>query len=178
MRLAYLHSGSIPSVYANGVHVMRMCDAFTEAGHEVTLYALPGSVRTEDVYDYYGVRHRFPIRTIGAPSIARLGMWIRALRVRADIRRRGRPDLTYGRDLYSLVAVSDLGPLVYETHLLWDDRVWRWLERRLFQARTLRRLGTSVAADGRIDDAPDEFAVVHPCRLSPSMECQTRRQRA
>ena len=29
MRLAYLHSGSIPSVYANGVHVMRMCDAFT-----------------------------------------------------------------------------------------------------------------------------------------------------
>jgi glycosyltransferase involved in cell wall biosynthesis len=145
MRLAYLHSGSIPSVYANGVHVMRMCDAFTEAGHEVTLYALPGSVRTDDVYDYYGVRHRFPIRTIGAPPIALLGMGIRALRIRADIRRRGRPDLAYGRDLYSLAAVSDLGPFVYETHLLWDDRSWRWLERRLFRARTLQRVVTVSA---------------------------------
>lgn len=145
MRLAYLHSGSIPSVYANGVHVMRMCDAFTEAGHEVTLYALPGSVHADDVYDYYGVRHRFPIRTIGAPTrIALLGMGIRALRVRADVRR-SRPDLTYGRDLYSLAAVADLGPLVYETHLLWDDRAWRWLERRLFRARTLQRVVTVSA---------------------------------
>lgn len=150
MRLAYLHSGSIPSVYANGVHVMRMCDAFTEAGHEVTLYALPGSVHADDVYDYYGVRHRFPIRTIGAPTrIALLGMGIRALRIRADIRRRGRPDLAYGRDLYSLAAVSDLGPLVYETHMLWDNRVWRWLERRLFRARTLQQVVTvsTILAD-------------------------------
>jgi glycosyltransferase involved in cell wall biosynthesis len=145
MRLVYLHSGSIPSVYANGVHVMRMCDAFTEAGHEVTLYALPGALRTDDVYDYYGVRHRFPIRTIGAPRLGRLGMGIRALRIRAELRRRGRPDLAYGRDLYSLLAVADLGPLVYETHLLWDDRVWRWLERRLFRARTLRRVVTVTA---------------------------------
>lgn len=77
-RLVYLHSGSIPSVYANDVHVMRMCDAFTEAGHEVTLYALPGSVHADDVYDYYGGRHRFPIRTIGAPTRnAVLGMGIR-----------------------------------------------------------------------------------------------------
>jgi glycosyltransferase involved in cell wall biosynthesis len=145
MRLAYLHSGSIPSVYANGVHVMRMCDAFTEAGHEVTLYALPGSVHADDVYDYYGVRHRFPIYTISAPTrIVLLGMGIRALRVRADVRR-SRPDLAYGRDLYSLAAVSDLCPLVYETHMLWDNRAWRWLERRLFRARTLQRVVTVSA---------------------------------
>lgn len=117
-----------------------MCDAFAEAGHDVVLYALPGSIAVEDVYDYYGVRHRFPIRSIGAPAIKLVGMWIRAFRVRNDIRRQGGFDLTYGRDPWSLLAVADLGPFVYETHLLWDSRHWRWLERRLFRARTLARV--------------------------------------
>lgn len=150
MRLVYLHSGSIPSVYANGVHVMRMCDAFTEAGHDVTLYALPGSISVEDVYGYYGVRHRFPIRRIAAPRLPLVGPWMRAVRIRGDLRRvshrQGRPDLAYGRDLHGLLAVAPFGPFVYETHLLWDSRQWRWLERRLFRARTLARVVVVSAA--------------------------------
>jgi glycosyltransferase involved in cell wall biosynthesis len=140
VRLVYLHCGTIPSIYANGVQVMRMCDAFTEAGHDVVLYALPGSINVDDVYDYYGVRHRFPIRRIGVPPIKLLGLWLRAVRVRDDIRRQGGFDLAYGRDPWSLLAVAGLGPFTYETHLLWDSRHWRWVERRLFRARTLERV--------------------------------------
>ncbi|MEV5880819.1 glycosyltransferase family 4 protein [Streptomyces sp. NPDC052101] len=140
MRIAYLHSGSIPSVYANGVHVMRMCDAFTDAGHEVVLYAPPGTAPAEDVHAYYGTRNRFEVRTVAQPRIPGLGVWIRAWRVRADLRRRGVPDLLYGRDLRALLAASDLAPLVYETHLLWRDRVVRGIERLLFGRRNLRRV--------------------------------------
>ncbi|MEK8143062.1 hypothetical protein NKH18_15340 [Streptomyces sp. M10(2022)] len=43
-----------------------MCDAFAAAGHEVTLYSVPGS--GEDPYAYYGVRHRFPIRLVACPD--------------------------------------------------------------------------------------------------------------
>ena len=83
MRLVYLHCGTIPLVYANGVQVMRMCDALSDAGHDVVLYALPASIEVDDVYDYYGVRHRFPIRRIGLPSTRPLDLGRRAVAVRA-----------------------------------------------------------------------------------------------
>jgi glycosyltransferase involved in cell wall biosynthesis len=140
VRLVYLHCGTIPSIYANGVQVMRMCDAFSEAGHEVVLYALPGSIDVDDVYDYYGVRHRFSLRRIGIPPIKLVGAWMRALRVRGDIRRQGGFDLAYGRDPWSLLAVANLGPFVYETHLLWASRHWQWVERRLFRSPRFARV--------------------------------------
>ncbi|MEU6114451.1 glycosyltransferase family 4 protein [Streptomyces sp. NPDC047117] len=140
MRIAYLHSGSIPSIYANGVHVMRMCDAFTDAGHEVVLYALPGATPVEDVHGYYGTRNRFGVRTAAQSHLPGLGVWSRALRVRTDLRRQGPPDLLYGRDLRALLACSDLAPLVYETHLLWSSPVVRGLERLLLRSSNLRRV--------------------------------------
>ncbi|MEI5033300.1 hypothetical protein RB201_11765 [Streptomyces sp. S1A(2023)] len=86
MRIAYLHGGGMPSPFANGVHVMRMCDAFAAAGHEVTLYSMPGS--DEDPYTYYGVRHRFsdPPRRLSR---------LHALRLLEA--RRGHPDTHCGR---------------------------------------------------------------------------------
>ncbi|MBW5420352.1 glycosyltransferase [Streptomyces sp. BG9H] len=140
MRIAYLHSGSIPSVYANGVHVMRMCDAFTDAGHEVVLYALPGTVPAGDVHRYYGTRNRFEVRSIAQPALRGLGVWIRAWRIRADLHRRGTPDLLYGRDLRALLVSSGLAPLVYETHLMWPRRIVRRIEGVLFRRRNLRRV--------------------------------------
>ncbi|MCT9011633.1 glycosyltransferase family 4 protein [Streptomyces rhizosphaerihabitans] len=140
MRIAYLHSGSIPSVYANGVHVMRMCDAFTDAGHEVVLYALPGTVPAGDAHRYYGTRNRFEVRSIAQPALLGLGVWIRAWRIRADLRRRGTPDLLYGRDLRALLVSSGLTPLVYETHLMWSERIVRRIEGVLFRRRNLRRV--------------------------------------
>ncbi|WP_051967522.1 glycosyltransferase family 4 protein [Kitasatospora mediocidica] len=140
MRIAYLHSGSIPSVYANGVHVMRMCDAFADAGHEVVLYALSGSAPAEDVHAYYGTRNRFTVRTVPLPSVPVLGWWIRAWRVRREVRRDGVPDLLYGRDLRALLLASRLAPLVYETHILWASRTVRAIEQLLFRARGLARV--------------------------------------
>ncbi|GAA0463705.1 glycosyltransferase family 4 protein [Streptomyces olivaceiscleroticus] len=140
MRIAYLHSGSIPSIYANGIHVMRMCDAFTDAGHEVVLYALPGTAPAEDVHGYYGTRNCFAVRTVAQSPLPGLGVWSRARRVRADLRRQGLPDLLYGRDLRALLACSDLAPLVYETHLLWSGRAARGIESLLLRRRNLRRV--------------------------------------
>ncbi|MCX5379736.1 glycosyltransferase family 4 protein [Streptomyces sp. NBC_00091] len=121
MRIAYLHGGSIPSFFANGVHVMRMCDAFTDAGHEVTLYSLPGTYTDEDPYAYYGVRHRFPIRLVPAPDYTPDGYRARGERIRDLLTGDGAPDLIYARDPYSLTATADLAPFVYEVHQLRRD---------------------------------------------------------
>ncbi|MFD3658823.1 glycosyltransferase family 4 protein [Streptomyces sp. NPDC058620] len=139
MRIAYLHAGSIPSVYANGIHVMRMCDAFSAAGHDVTLYALPPSYQAHDPYKYYGVRHRFRIRTVPLPDDTHSSLLARAETVRAiladDV-----PDLVYGRDPYSVLAAADLAPAVYESHQLWNDAHALEVESRLLSHPALERV--------------------------------------
>lgn len=146
MRIVYLHACEIPSVYANGVHVMRMCDAFADAGHDITLYAATGSTPADDIHAYYGTRNRFPVHIFGTPRIPVLGRWIRAWRIRRALRRSGAVDLVYGRDLYALLASAGLAPLVYETHLLRPGRGQRLLERVLFRLPGLRRVVTVTQA--------------------------------
>ncbi|MFF7727014.1 glycosyltransferase family 4 protein [Streptomyces sp. NPDC008001] len=140
MRIAYLHGGSVPSVYANGVHVMRMCDAFADAGHHIELYAVPGTVRTGDLHAYYGTRNRFPVHTVPLGTAPGLGPLVRARRVRDGVRRGTVPDVVYGRDPHALLAAAGTAPVVYETHLLWTDRVVRGVERLLLRHRGLRRI--------------------------------------
>jgi glycosyltransferase involved in cell wall biosynthesis len=140
MRIAYLHPGSVPSLYANSVHAMRMCDAFTEAGHEVTLCTFPGTYTVDDPYAYYGVRHRFSIRTVQSPDYTPAGYRARSERVRALLAREVVPDLIYGHDLYSLTAAADVAPLVYETHRLRDDPNTLRIERCLLGASSLARV--------------------------------------
>ncbi|MER0447924.1 glycosyltransferase family 4 protein [Streptomyces sp. Edi4] len=121
MRIAYLHQGSIPSFFANGVHVMRMCDAFTDAGHDATLYSLPGTYTDDDPYAYYGVRHRFPIRLVPAPDHTPAGYRRRGEDIRGLLTGDALPDLIYARDPYTLTATADLAPFVYEVHQLRRD---------------------------------------------------------
>ncbi|MFE4515839.1 glycosyltransferase family 4 protein [Kitasatospora sp. NPDC056783] len=118
MRIAYLHGGNILSHFANGVHVMRMCDAFTDAGHDVTLYSRSGTYANEDPYEHYGVRHRFPIRLVPAPEDTPVGYLERGRIIRGLLTADGVPDLIYGRDFYSLAATADLAPFVLELHNL------------------------------------------------------------
>ncbi|MEW2404816.1 glycosyltransferase family 4 protein [Streptomyces griseoviridis] len=121
MRIAYLHGGSIPSFFANGVHVMRMCDAFTDAGHDVTLYSLPGTYTDQDPYTYYGVRHRFPIRLVPAPDYTPDGYRRRGEDIRDLLTGDAVPDLLYARDPHTLAVTADLAPFVYEVHQLRRD---------------------------------------------------------
>lgn len=65
-KLAYLSGSVIPSRSANSIHVMKMCQALAECGHEVTLFS--PDIRKEaeqgvtSFYGYYGVRPIFSLR--------------------------------------------------------------------------------------------------------------------
>ncbi|MFC9860181.1 MULTISPECIES: glycosyltransferase family 4 protein [unclassified Streptomyces] len=140
MRISYLHGGSIPSLFANGVHVMRMCDAFAAAGHDITLYSMPGPDPAEDPYTYYGVSNRFPIRLVAAPDHTPNGYWQRADTIRRMVARGPRPDIVYGRDPYALSVLADLAPFVYEVHQLRKDLVPVGTERKLLGKPGLARV--------------------------------------
>ena len=61
MNIAYISHSKIPSRFANSVHVMKMCQAFSKNKHNVILYAKEGTELVDDDYLYYGVDKVFKI---------------------------------------------------------------------------------------------------------------------
>ena len=61
MNIVYASHVPIPSHRAYAVHVMHMCNAFTELGHNVTLYSMPGSDLNSNVHSHYGIKNKFNI---------------------------------------------------------------------------------------------------------------------
>ena len=66
MKLAYLAHTQIPSNVASSIHVMRMCHAFSNVGHDVTLLCPTAEDRNtkEDPFEFYGVRANFKIQRL------------------------------------------------------------------------------------------------------------------
>jgi len=63
MKIAYLSLNLFPSHYAHTVQIMRMCEAFTAQGHEVTLFAKKSDRyrNGEELFYSYGVKEPFQI---------------------------------------------------------------------------------------------------------------------
>lgn len=64
MNIAYISNSFIPSRTANSIHVMKMCQAFSNNGHNVTLFVPDARKELEqgvvDIFDYCDVEHNFP----------------------------------------------------------------------------------------------------------------------
>lgn len=120
MKIAYISNSIIPSRYANSVQVMKMCQAFADNGHEVTLLARFGWSLGKDVYAQYSVRPCFDILKYWRPKIfskqMRFAIYTSLLHYRVE-HMQNTPDLLYGRDVSGLLALIDLGiPAIYEAH--------------------------------------------------------------
>ncbi len=101
MKIVYISRSIIPSRTANSVHVMRMCQAFANNGHEVTLLA-PTTKKLEekgidDIFEYYGVKKNFKLKKIYTPNIKYLKKLIYSHQCFSEIKKIN-PDVIYGRD--------------------------------------------------------------------------------
>ncbi|TWT03629.1 glycosyltransferase family 4 protein [Planomicrobium sp. CPCC 101079] len=140
LKICYLSGSIIPSKNANSVHVMKMCQAFVENGHNVSLYARKSDERIEDVFEYYGVSKKFNVVHNEWPSYRGIGGMLYANQVRKNILKAS-ADIFYGRELYSLLAVSGFGkPLVYEAHKPPATLVGKRLEAMLLQKKNFKHL--------------------------------------
>jgi glycosyltransferase involved in cell wall biosynthesis len=143
MKLVYLSHARIPSRTANSVQIMKMCEAFAHAGHEVCLVA-PEQSSAEaigDPFDFYGVDRCF--RVARAPWPRARGRTVFYAFSAAWRARAFRPDVVYGRFLPGLAICALLGlPVVFEAHkpVEQDGRLNRWSFRALAGSRLLRRL--------------------------------------
>lgn len=116
LKIAYLSRSTLPSRTANSIHVMKMCQAFVQNGHQVVLFASIPNGYSENIYSYYGVEKCFGLAThmlsdaipgsSKAYTTSVLEGWENSL-----------PDLFYGRDLQGLLYAAPLGrPLILEAH--------------------------------------------------------------
>lgn len=78
MKVFYCAGSRVPSSTANSVHVMRMCEALADLGHEVVLFVKRGG--NEDPYTYYGVAHSFELDLVDFTGRLSLIGYLRRLR--------------------------------------------------------------------------------------------------
>ena len=121
MRIVYLANSRIPSLAANSVHVMRMCNAFAELGHEVHLVVPDQDVETHqitDIFQFYGTGRDFNVHKIPLPNNGRGKKRVVAAAM-ADLAQELDPDLLYARNLRAALVTASRGlPTHYEIHQL------------------------------------------------------------
>ena len=120
MRILYISKSIIPSRSANSINVMKMCQAFTDNGHEVVLLAPNLKDQYEkniyDCYKYYGVRKNFKIKKLWHPNL-KGGAFFYTLAIFFYLLVNKRFDLVYGRFLHGLyVATLIKNKVIYESH--------------------------------------------------------------
>lgn len=120
MKIVYISNSIIPSKNANSIHVMKMCQAFADNGHEVILLAPlhKDNISNINIFDYYGVRNNFKIKFISFINIPKLWSFSYAMNTYRYIKQL-KVDIVYGRDLKSCylgTKVNESIKVIYEPH--------------------------------------------------------------
>lgn len=157
--LLYIANVRLPTEKAHGLQIMQNCEAFADAGAQVTLW-IPRRVNsqdTSDVWAYYGVKRNFGLRRIPCidllpfvpgrnDRLAKGLFYIQQITFTLMVLLYAvftQVDIYYSRDPFSLFALSWVKPqrkLAYEAHVLAVGRGGQWLQRQI-----VSRMGTVVA---------------------------------
>lgn len=74
MKIAYISNSRIPTERAHGIQIIKMCEAFAELGHDVTLFVPRRMNKIKlDAYTYYNVGQKFKIKYLPTIDTVRFG---------------------------------------------------------------------------------------------------------
>ncbi|MEE3043720.1 MAG: glycosyltransferase family 4 protein [Pseudomonadota bacterium] len=174
MKILYLSSSSIPSEMANAVHVMHMCDAFKELGHNVTLFCYNGI--KEDPFTYYNTKNNFYIEQMRTSPFLPSNKILDTARIYLKYKMRNDFDLFYGRNLLALWALRNNGtPIVYESHSTPPSKIHLKLESDIFRSSNFKHLTviTEQLKNKYLDTfeciSPHNIVVAHDAATPPSI---------
>lgn len=135
-KLLYIANVRLPTPRAHGLQIMKMCEALSGAGLDVTL-AIPEiqGISGADSYSYYGVRKNFVIRRFPALNWLFLGFWgywLRVLTFALSLMILGRNewknhDIIFSRDIFLAWLISYFRRGVFFEMHDWPPRgYWFW----------------------------------------------------
>jgi glycosyltransferase involved in cell wall biosynthesis len=168
-RLLYVANIRLPTEKAHGLQIMQNCEAFADAGAQVTLWVArrvntPEMRPISDVWAHYGVKRNFTVRYIPCLDLmplaagrnnlfSRLVFQIQAITFLVMVVLRAlltHAEAYYSRDALVVLALSVIKPrktLAYEPHTLALARGARWLQRR-----AVRRAGSVIPVTPKLGD--------------------------
>jgi len=120
MKILYISKSIIPSRSANSIHVMKMCQAFSDNGHEVVLLA--PSIKNlyekevSNVFKFYGIKKNFHIKKLWHPDI-KGGAIFYLIHIFFFLILNSKFNLVYGRFLHGCyLAALMKKDVIFETH--------------------------------------------------------------
>lgn len=130
MKLLYLANIRFPTERAHGAQIAKMCEAFSDAGAEVTL-VVPNRMLGvgESPYAYYGVKPNFKIVKLGKleDPQSRIGYWLAYMKFVLRLPRyclQHKADVFYSRDESTVFTLALFGiKAVWEAHG-WKDSIF------------------------------------------------------
>jgi glycosyltransferase involved in cell wall biosynthesis len=160
MRIVFISAAKIPSDTANSIQVMKVCQAFTQMGHDITLLVpgnQPSAISHQQMQSHYGLQVTFSIEWMAVRN-RRLFPWKanwRALHLD--------PDLLYDWPLQSAVLGLLSGkPSLLEIHDLPTGRFGPlWLRFFLIYPGRKRCLPITGALRCALD-LPEKLTVIAP----------------
>jgi glycosyltransferase involved in cell wall biosynthesis len=111
MNIVFISSTKIPSDTANSIQVMKVCQAFTQLGHSVTLLVPGPQPSTSNLQQHYGLTTTFPVEWLPTKN-RRLFPWTAVWRAHTL-----GVDLLYAWPIQSVVLAPLVGiPSMLEMH--------------------------------------------------------------
>lgn len=144
MRIAAITNSRIPSLTANSIQAMKVCQALTQLGHEVRLFAPreTAPAARDALAAHYGLQHAFEIAWL--PSLRLFKRYDFSLYSMIAARRFD-ADLIYTWLLNPAVLALRLGwPVVLEMHAEVTGRLGPWLLRRFWRTPGRKRMLTTT----------------------------------
>ena len=144
MKILYISQSTIPSRMANSIHVMKMCQAFANNGHEVTLLAPNVKNQYEkninDIYEYYGVKKNFVIKKLFYPN-NKIAFMFYTLAIFFYLLFNKKFDLVYGRFLYGCYIATILkNKVIFESHKPISGKIGKKILEKLNKNKYLKKI--------------------------------------
>ncbi len=146
MRIAAITNSRIPSLTANSIQAMKVCDALTQLGHQVTLIAPRETAPAgwAELASHYGLSHEFQVRwRASRPSLRRLDFVWQAQMDAGKLE----PDLIYTWLPQSAASAAWRHyPVLLEMHADVAGRFGAWWLRRFWAAGGRKRMLVTTRA--------------------------------
>lgn len=140
MRIAIITNSRIPSLTANSIQAMKVCQALAQLDHDIRVFAPHETepANWEKLASHYGLSTRFEIEWLPSiPALKRYDFTIHSILAAQKFK----VDLVYTWLLNPAVLALWLGwPVILEIHAEITGRIGPWMMRRFWRSSTLKRI--------------------------------------
>ena len=140
MKIAVITNSRIPSLTANSIQAMKVCQALVQLGHKICLFAPRETEPTgwDELASHYGLSTPFEIKWLSSiPALKRYDFTLHSILAA----RKFKADMIYTWLLNPAVVALWLGlPVVLEMHAEVTGRLGPWLMRRFWRSSARKRM--------------------------------------